>query len=1372
MPALPRRRPPPDLMLIGFLLIFPLVMFHQQTLGDRTLLPTENLFQYLPHSVYREAAGAPALPHNHLLSDLVLQNYQWKTFIREQIALGEIPLWNPHILSGQPFFAAGLHSMLYPLSVLYYALPLPSAYGWFILINLWLAGLFMAGYLRALGVNRYGAALGGLVYQLSGSMIAGAVFPMIVAGTVWLPLILWMIENILRGRHLWLFRGTAIPWVGIGAIAIACNFLAGHVEISIYTLMIIAWYGTLRLARECVTRWRAAGRFPWDFGASNGAWLLTLALLGLGLAALQILPTYEFVRASWRVERNSLETVLGYAHPPRDIVQFLLPNFYGNPAHHSYFDVFKWEQVTDLRNAAGEAITVIDWGIKNYVEAALYLGTLPLILSAIAIAANFKRRLGAPGQGGIVAILVMLAVLALSFMFGTPAYVLIFELPGMNQLNSPFRWVLALSLAVAALSGMGLHHLSDRAGSARSTGKLIRRLGILLASAALAVFIACAFCFLAYERVSPLFDWIVANMAKADGAFADGRMFFSYLLPQVLLLGMWLALGGLALLGAARARSARWALLALLITSLDLLAAGYGFNPASDPRLLDYRPPAVEFLLEQEGRFRINSLERDPSRPAILHPNMGMSYGLEDVRGYDSIIPQGYVATMRALHPQRHLAFNRISPVYTSFDGNHPGGYAQELNADLFNLLNIRFVLTPRDWQSAPAAWHRVYSDDAVSIWENGSFFPRAFTVAKSDWDASWLAEPGRSQKAGESSPVSSTLRVERYQEAAISRDSAREKFIDVSVAAESWLVVSETYMPGWRAFIRPWSSGEAAEASLPVQRVLATLQGVELPAGHWTVRLVYSPESVHLGMFGSTISVALIVLLAGLWFWRAYIGLNSEGSSGVAKVARNSLAPIILNLFNRGIDFALAMVMYRLLSQEEMGIYSFAIVLFVAFDIFTNFGLDLFLIREASRQRHAAGHYLYNSSLFRFVLSLAGAPLLAGALLLWQGSGVEAISADGMLAIGLLYIGLFPASLSKGMTALFYANEQAERPAAIATITTMIKAVFGVIALLLGYGIVGLAAVSIFNNILTLVVLVWAGRRLIGSLRRWRPDGSLIRNMVGESFPLMLNHFLATIFFQVDIVILQAIRGAQTVAQYSTGYKWLLAINIVPAFFTQALFPVMSRQARDDLPALRRSYSFGIKLLFAVTLPLAALLTILAEPLTLLLGGTQYLPQGAIALQLMIWSIPFGWMNSLTQYLLVALGRQVLVTRAFALAVGFNLVANCLFIPQYGFQAAALTTIASEVVLLLPFMLLLRGALPGVNVLSLLWRPLLAFCAMLLMLAILGQGLGSLLMATLVYGAALLLLKPLNAEEGAILLASLPDSLRRMRLLRWVAAG
>ena len=132
---------------------------------------------------------------------------------------------------------------------------------------------------------------------------------------------------------------------------------------------------------------------------------------------------------------------------------------------------------------------------------------------------------------------------------------------------------------------------------------------------------------------------------------------------------------------------------------------------------------------------------------------------------------------------------------------------------------------------------------------------------------------------------------------------------------------ISESYH-AWLARFRSSLSAAAKRPNLAwaVRLVLANLQGVELPAGDWTVRLVYSPASMQLGMFsvvdqrrGHTVHAGRLVLA------RLY-RLEYGGSlPGLAKVARNSVAPIILNLFNRGIDLAFAIVMYRLLLPVPM---------------------------------------------------------------------------------------------------------------------------------------------------------------------------------------------------------------------------------------------------------------------------------------------------------------------------------------------------------------------------------------------------------------------------------------------------------------------
>jgi O-antigen/teichoic acid export membrane protein len=210
-----------------------------------------------------------------------------------------------------------------------------------------------------------------------------------------------------------------------------------------------------------------------------------------------------------------------------------------------------------------------------------------------------------------------------------------------------------------------------------------------------------------------------------------------------------------------------------------------------------------------------------------------------------------------------------------------------------------------------------------------------------------------------------------------------------------------------------------------------------------------------------------------------------------------------------------------------------------------------------------------------------------------------------------------------------------------------------------------------------------------------------------------------------------------------------------------------MSRQAHDDRAAFRRTYQLALKLLFSVALPVAIAFTFMAFFLVNLLGGAEYLPDGAIALQLMIWSIPIGWMNSLTQYALIALDLQRRVTWAFVAGVSFNIITNLIFIPTYGYRAAALTTIASELVLLIGFWWLLRSATGKINPLVVIGRPLLAGAAMLAVLLVGWEvaPLLALVIGGLVYGGVLLALRPLTADEWVRLSPLLPSRLRRLRV-------
>src|SRR5262249_36613506 len=147
-----------------------------------------------------------------------------------------------------------------------------------------------------------------------------------------------------------------------------------------------------------------------------------------------------------------------------------------------------------------------------------------------------------------------------------------------------------------------------------------------------------------------------------------------------------------------------------------------------------------------------------------------------------------------------------------------------------------------------------------------------------------------------------------------------------------------------------------------------------------------------------------------------------------------------------------------------------------------------------------------------------AGVPLLAIFLLIHHvtiSPAEAAYEPITIAAIVLLYIGIVPNTINYGLTALFYAFEKAEVPAAVTTISVILKAVLGLGALLAGWGAVGLAGVSILINLSALVILGTQVRRLIRENvpvenSRTRVERALMRDMIIASWPLMLNNLLA----------------------------------------------------------------------------------------------------------------------------------------------------------------------------------------------------------------------------------------------------------------------
>ncbi len=716
------------------------------------------------------------------------------------------------------------------------------------------------------------------------------------------------------------------------------------------------------------------------------------------------------------------------------------------------------------------------------------------------------------------------------------------------------------------------------------------------------------------------------------------------------------------------------------------------------------------------------------------------------MRGYDSIILKQYAQYMQVLDKQDEFQFNRVAPLRTY------GG----LDTPLLDLLNVKYVFTEKELPIQSPKYKLVY-DAEVKVYENLGVLPRAFTMPigcttvaadplaalkEHDPRTTVIVEKELDSRLRGNDTVACGLNA-----ATIVDYSNNDVTIKTQADQASWLVLADTYFTGWQAFE---VHADQSETELPIYRAYGNFRAVEINAGDVTIHFKYSPWSFKLGLFASFMAWVVVVFTLGLWVWRLAYREEQHAVTTTQRVAKNSIAPMVLNLFNRGIDFAFAALMLRILQPENAGNYYFAVVIVGWFEILMNFGLNTFLTREVARDRSGANRYLVNTSILRLLLACVALPLMIVVIGVW--SGLFTLTAETAMAIALLTLAQIPSSLSTGITAMFYAYEKAEYPAVMGVVTVLLKVALGAPVLLIGGGIIGLAAVSLIVNLITFGALSRLMMRLI-MRPKYENDPALRRTMLRESFPLMLNHLLATLFFKVDVPLLQSLRGSATVGWYSTAYKWIDALNIIPAYSTIALFPVMSRQAVEDRPALMRSTRVGIRLLVLMALPLAVMTTFIAPTLVLVLGGPEYLPHAGIALQIMIWSIPFGWINSITNYILIALGQQSKLTRAFIVGLSFNIIANLILIPRYSYVAAALITILSELVEGFVFVVYLERSLGSIRWIGLLWKlfvsAALMFGAMFVTWSI--QPLIGLVAGPIVYLGSLIALKAIGPEEKRI---------------------
>ncbi|MDR1305354.1 MAG: YfhO family protein [Verrucomicrobiales bacterium] len=768
-----------------------------------------------------------------LLRDSVFDFINWKMAWADTVWRDGFPFWD-QVGTGKPCLGDAWNAVLYPANLLYLALPVWTALNWQNLLHVFLTGLAAHKLLRQFGLCRAATLTAAVGVMFSTWLVAYMEFTVIIVAP-WLLFTLAALARLARadadgGGTLAASLAAALRrralLAGL-AVAFALGFLAHYFEFYAYNFVA----GGLLIVSVAVCRrdWRPALTLTLCTGLA-GLLAMLLVLPDLG-------PVLQFLPESSRSAGGTLDNRFWMASlTPAHLLTAVFPFLGGRPG----FPDTYW--------AAG----AYEFWVGTYYTGALTVLAAPF--AWLAARADDGKKFRLPVWWG-VALLVTGALLAAGE--NTPVYPWIWRhVPVMDKFRFAAKFLLLVVFGLTTLSAVGLHYALTV--SRRAAGERRRVRNWLIAESALVVLLgALAFFIWCDPALMPALFGGEANIRPAQLDAALPLLGWSWLFLALACGWLWLA----------TARPARWVTVSgVALVFCNLLVLSRAILPTAPSAPLAKKPAAAEKF--GDGRFRIHSdyvhaqqyfYGDDRADLFAWGREAGVGSSWNAWRGTLMFYQNG--GQLQKFNRLRALALGGNAPVANNLldaagvrwaVGGAPwqqilwGGARRDLTLTERPSALPRFALYP-DWQA-------VADDDAALRYltaapnERLRRCPAVEPAALFDGRATRAALPP-SPSATNPAPGTLTVTAEHNHRLALT----------VSAAAPRLLIVSDSWYPGWRAFI----DGQET----PLHRANYLFRGVFVPAGEHTINFTYWPN--HFAWYLAAAALGLLIvsglLLGGL---------------------------------------------------------------------------------------------------------------------------------------------------------------------------------------------------------------------------------------------------------------------------------------------------------------------------------------------------------------------------------------------------------------------------------------------------------------------------------------------------------------------------
>jgi O-antigen/teichoic acid export membrane protein len=214
----------------------------------------------------------------------------------------------------------------------------------------------------------------------------------------------------------------------------------------------------------------------------------------------------------------------------------------------------------------------------------------------------------------------------------------------------------------------------------------------------------------------------------------------------------------------------------------------------------------------------------------------------------------------------------------------------------------------------------------------------------------------------------------------------------------------------------------------------------------------------------------------------------------------------------------------------------------------------------------------------------------------------------------------------------------------------------------------------------LNVILLLKNGLKYFRLKLAW--DKNCQKQILKYAWPLAISVIFNLMYLRTDVFILSLTRSPEEVGLYGLSYKFLDILTMMAPLLMGVVLPILSRHWQRGEKTEFTYYfqqSFNLFALFAF--PIVAGVMVTAPQIINWISGAEFLGAANI-LRLLIWAIIALFVGGLASYTIVSINQQKNMMWVYGATALISLGAYIYFIPTYGYWAAGIITIISEMII------------------------------------------------------------------------------------------